>query len=109
MEPSKVAEVLQSIVDEVIPEDVKDHDRLAALRAAIPLVTAPRLVPWVEHAGLWQCVNRHFFVTKPGDPIVCKSCEVEAALEASQRTNAEWLAANAPGGWIDDLRKAQSK
>jgi hypothetical protein len=30
---------------------------------------------------------------------------LKAELAASQQTNREWLAANGPGGWIDDLRK----
>lgn len=36
----------------------------------------------------------------------CKS-EIErlrAKLEAAEKTNREWLRANAPGGWIDNLR-----
>ena len=43
------------------------------------------------------------------DPIMCSAgtCPacLRARLAAARKTNQEWLAANAPGGWIDDLRK----
>ena len=28
-----------------------------------------------------------------------------AKLEAAEKTKSDWLRANAPGGWIDDLRR----
>lgn len=34
---------------------------------------------------------------------------LRAELTAARKTNSEWLAANGPGGWINDLRDENAK
>lgn len=39
------------------------------------------------------------------DELIAENNRLAAELAVAQQTNREWLAANAPGGWIDNLRK----
>lgn len=61
--------------------------------------------PRGENVHYDDLLDRHEIVVAAKRKLDAQVVTLAAELAVAQQTNREWLAANAPGGWIDNLRK----